>query len=83
MPRDNGSPSWLRLSGIGVEVAAAVAGFALVGYWVDRHFASAPWGLVIGLVLGLVGGLYNLVRESLAAARSAAAADDRKNDGAG
>jgi F0F1-type ATP synthase assembly protein I len=80
MPRDNG-PSWLRLSGIGVEVAAAVAGFTLVGYWVDRHFASAPWGLLIGLVLGLVGGLYNLVRESLVAAKSAGKADDR-HDGA-
>jgi len=82
------SPSWIRHAGIGLELAGAVAGFALVGYWIDRHFGSAPWALLIGLVLGLVGGLYNLVKEALAASRearsededAAAAAEDRPED---
>ncbi len=65
--RGGDRPSWLRYSGIGVEFAAAVAGFTLVGWWVDRHWNLAPWGLIIGAVLGLVGGMYNLIRESLAA----------------
>jgi len=60
-------PSWLRFSGIGVEFAAAVAGFSVVGWWVDRHWNTKPWGLVIGAVLGLTGGMYNLIRESLGA----------------
>ncbi len=60
-------PTWIRHSGIGIEFAAAVAGFALVGLWIDRHYDTAPWGVVIGAALGLVGGTYNLVRESLAA----------------
>ena len=60
-------PSWLRFSGIGIEFVAAIAGFALVGYWVDRHWDTKPWGLVIGAVLGLLGGMYNLIRESLGA----------------
>lgn len=85
---DKQSPSWIRHAGIGLELAGAVAGFALVGYWTDRHFGSAPWGLLIGLVLGLVGGLYNLVKEALAASRearsedesAAAAADERPDD---
>lgn len=72
------SPSWLRHAGVGLELAGAVAGFTLVGYWIDRHFGSAPWGLLVGLALGLIGGLYNLVRESLAAAKEASAEDQER-----
>ena len=63
--------SWTKLSGIGIELAAAVAGFTLAGYWWDRHFHTRPWGLLIGLALGLVGGTYNLIRQSLSASRDA------------
>jgi F0F1-type ATP synthase assembly protein I len=65
--RWSGSALW----GIGFELAAAVAGFTLVGYWVDRHYRTYPWGVLIGLALGLVGGMYNLIRDSLAASRQA------------
>jgi F0F1-type ATP synthase assembly protein I len=64
-------PSATRWLGIGLELAAAVAGFTLAGYWVDRHFGHGPWGVLVGLGLGLIGGMYNLIRESLAAARAA------------
>lgn len=73
-------PSWVRLSGIGVELVGAVVGFTLVGYWIDRHFGSSPWGLLIGLGLGLVGGMYNLIRQSLLASKEAAA-DAREDAG--
>ena len=63
-----GRPSWLRFSGIGFEFAAAVGGFALLGYWlVDRNWDTWPWGMIIGVMLGLVGGGYNLIRESMGA----------------
>ncbi len=79
MPRQSKRmPSWVRHSGIGIELAAAVAGFVLVGVWVDRHYGTAPWGVVIGAILGLLGGMYNLIRKSLAAIRSQAAKDDNK-----
>ena len=61
-------PAWLKLAGLGFELVAAVAGFSLVGYWIDRHYGSAPWGVVIGASLGILGGMYNLIRVSLAAA---------------
>ncbi|MFH0983728.1 MAG: AtpZ/AtpI family protein [Planctomycetota bacterium] len=61
--------SWMRYAGVGIDCAAAMAGFALIGYWIDRHYQTKPWGLVIGAVLGLVGGTYNLIRVSLAAFR--------------
>ena len=71
MPADRRFPDWVRHSGVGLELAGAVAGFALLGYWVDRHYGTQPWGLVTGFVLGIVGGLYNFVREALQATREA------------
>jgi F0F1-type ATP synthase assembly protein I len=62
---------WQALSGIGFELVAAVVGFTLVGYWWDRHFGSRPWGLLTGVALGLIGGMYNLIRRSLSAFKSA------------
>ena len=76
MSADRRFPGWVRHSGVGLELAGAVAGFALVGYWIDRRYETEPWGLVIGLVLGMVGGLYNLVRASLQATREAQQEDE-------
>lgn len=59
------------MSGLGFELVGAVAGFTLLGYWWDRHFETGPWGLIVGIVLGLVGGMYNLIRQSLAASKEA------------
>ena len=69
---------WLRFSGIGVEFAAALLGFTLVGFWVDRHYGCGPWGVLIGVILGMIGGMYNLVRKALVASREAG---DRRDDG--
>ncbi len=65
-PKRDG-PNWMQYSGIGVEFSAAVAGFALFGFWIDRHYGSRPWGLVIGAALGLIGGTYNLIKKSMKA----------------
>ena len=71
-------PTWVRYAGVGVEFAAAVAGFTLVGFWIDRHYDSRPWGVLIGAFLGLTGGMYNLIRESLAAFREIDRTKDAK-----
>jgi len=71
---------WVKLSGIGIELAAAVAGFTLLGTWWDRHHGTAPWGLLIGLGLGLVGGVYNLIRQSLVASKEAGRSPQTTND---
>ena len=83
MARNEGFPDWVRYSGSGLELAGAVAGFALVGYWIDRHYGTDPWGLVVGLILGLVGGLYNFVRQSLQATREARLSDESRKKDAG
>ena len=72
-------PAWVRYSGVGLELAGATAALALVGYWVDDKFGTSPWGILIGVVIGIVGGLYNLVKESLAAVNEARE-DDAKNE---
>jgi ATP synthase protein I len=69
------SPGWVRYSGIGLELAGATGGLALVGYWIDSWLGTAPWGLLGGVVIGIVGGLFNLIRESQNAIREAQAED--------
>jgi len=80
MPADQRFPAWVRYSGVGLEMAGAMAGFALAGYWIDGKFGTNPWGILVGVVLGLVGGLYNLVRQSLEAAHEAKADDEANAD---
>lgn len=72
------SPS-SRLAGIGFELSAAVAGFALVGYWIGNHYGKAALGIVIGAVLGLIGGMYNLIRATLAGSGGAAEREQDSN----
>ena len=64
MSADKRFPGLGTSLGVGLELAGAVAGLALVGYWIDRHYGTDPWGLVVGVILGLVGGLYNFVRNA-------------------
>jgi F0F1-type ATP synthase assembly protein I len=80
MSADSRFPGWVRYSGVGLELAGATAGLALVGYWIDGRFGTQPWGILGGVVIGLVGGLYNLVRESLEAARDAKVEDQLASD---
>ncbi|MEO7972804.1 MAG: AtpZ/AtpI family protein, partial [Thermoanaerobaculia bacterium] len=61
----------MRIGGVGLELAAAVGGFAFIGFLIDRHYGSKPVGLLVGALLGLVGGFYNLIKASLRASREA------------
>jgi F0F1-type ATP synthase assembly protein I len=81
MADDRRFPGWVRYSGVGLELAGATAGLALVGYWIDSRFKTGPWGILGGVIIGIVGGLYNLIRESLDAVREAKAEDQEDNKG--
>ena len=83
MSPDRRFPGWIRYSGVGLELAVATAGLALVGSWVDRRFGTSPWGTIGGVVIGLAGGLFNLVKESLRAAREARSEDELARDAPG
>ena len=61
-----------KLAGLGFEFAGAVAGFTFFGYWIGNFYDRAELGILIGAILGLVGGMYNLIRATLAASGGAA-----------
>ena len=82
--KNRGRPSraWMGLTGLGIEFGAAVGGFAVLGWWIDRRYDTSPTGLLICIALGLIGGFYNMIRQSLQAAKQAEEEDkDRARDG--
>lgn len=70
----------LRLAGLGIELAGAILGFTLLGLWIDHHFDSRPWGLLVCVVMGFVGGFYNLIRSSLRAMESSSRTAEDSGD---
>jgi F0F1-type ATP synthase assembly protein I len=82
-PKQGKSSEGYRYLGLGMELAAAVAGLTLLGYWIDRHFDTAPWGVLIGVATGLVGGLYNLVKTVVLASASTPGSSRKPDRGAG
>ena len=80
MSADRRFPGWVRYSGVGLELAGAMAGLAFIGYWIDRRFGTGPWGILGGVIVGLVGGLYNMVKQSLEAVREGTAEDKAAKD---
>jgi len=77
------SQAWMRLAGLGLELAASIAGGALLGWWIDRQLGTAPRALVALAVVGIVGGMYNLIRTALAAAREFERGKSGRGPGAG
>ena len=67
-----------RLSAMGTEFVAAIAGMLLLGLLLDRWWGTTPALTIIGAVVGLIGGGYNLIRNALQAEKKAAAR--RKHD---
>lgn len=67
----------LRYASLGLEFGAGIAGFVLVGYWIDGGYDTAPVGLITGAVLGSVGGLYVLIRRSIDIQKEMTASDER------
>ena len=60
----------LRGAALGVELAASLIGFALLGLWIDHKYGFEPWGTLVCVVIGLVGGFYNFIRSSLRVMRA-------------
>ncbi len=64
-PSSSGPGGSWRLASVGMELAGAVIGGCLLGYWIDIQFDTGRWGLIIGAGIGIVGGLYNMIRKAL------------------
>ena len=75
---------WGNLTSVYVWVVLIVTiGFGLIGYWIDTKYDSSPKGVLTGAILGIIGGGYNLIRESLMAAKAAGDADAEFRESAG
>lgn len=70
-----------RIAGVGFELAAAVAGFTAIGYWVDHHYGTGYRWTLVGAVLGMVGGMYNLIRSALLESKRSGSEDRKKTNG--
>jgi F0F1-type ATP synthase assembly protein I len=66
----------MRVSTIGTEFAAAVAGMALLGWLLDRWWGTAPWALLTCALIGLLVAMFRFIRD--ARALSSGAAPKRK-----
>lgn len=46
---------------IGAQFVGTFVGSILVGWMVDNHFSTNPWGLISGVSVGLVLGVVGLL----------------------
>jgi F0F1-type ATP synthase assembly protein I len=53
---------WSSMAGLGVEFISAIVLLGAVGYAIDRHYGSQPWGMLVGGGLGFAIGLMRLVQ---------------------
>jgi len=66
----NSSASGLRH---GMEFIGGVLAGALLGWFIDQLFNSAPFGLIVFMLLGFVSGLLSAIRSAKRAADDAEA----------
>lgn len=50
------------LAGLGFQFAAGIVLGVLVGQWIDRHYGTNPWGVLVGAFLGFGAGFYSIFR---------------------
>jgi ATP synthase protein I len=61
------------------ELVAGVVVGAGLGWFIDRWFRTAPWGLMIFLLLGFAAGVLNVMRSAGVVARNALDGHDPGN----
>lgn len=45
-----------RASALGIELAATIIGFLLIGWWLDGFFGYEPWFTIAGILMGSFAG---------------------------
>jgi F0F1-type ATP synthase assembly protein I len=50
---------------LGMQLAAAVIFFFLIGWWLDTHYETSPTFKLIGLVIGSVGGMIKFLKSAV------------------
>jgi len=78
-PQASNWPGIWSYAGIGMELAGAIIGLTLAGYWVDYKFGTEPTGLIVGATLGIIGGFYNFIRQAIQLTRRQQRTDSRRD----
>ena len=66
----------MRYASIGIEFAIIIAGWMLLGWWLDGRWGTSPAMILTGAGVGFALGMYRLVRDAQRAFRDAARKDD-------
>ena len=69
--RGKGAYNALSAASVGMELGLSVAIGLLVGWWLDQHFGTAPWLMLLWLVFGLAAGFRGVFRAVRQADRAA------------
>lgn len=71
-----------RVMGVGLQFAAAIVLFLLLGQWLDERFGTEPWLLITGVMVGAAGGFYSLYRQLAGGSKGggAGSGDERPGD---
>lgn len=78
MPDASGTNLW-RYFGLGLELAVAALVLALVGWWIDSRWGTAPWGVLVGAALGFAVGMYRFILQARQAIRESQAQPTHPN----
>jgi ATP synthase protein I len=57
------------LSVVGLSFVLALVIGVAGGVWLDRHWGTSPWGLLLGFGLGFAAGILNVYRATRQAMR--------------
>lgn len=61
---ENDAFMW-RFFGAGIQLAATVGLFALLGWWLDARFGWTPWGLMTCGTLGTAAAMYHFLKDAM------------------
>lgn len=61
-PGTGKGPGPLRYAGLGIQLAASLLVFVLVGQWADRKLGTGGILTVVAAFLGFGGTMYSLIR---------------------
>ncbi len=70
----------MKYSAIGIEMAAAVAVGAFIGYWLDEKLGTEPWMFMFWVICGVIAGFRSLYRMSKKIMQEKADNEDKRSD---
>ena len=57
---------WMRMAGLGIELASCTLGLAAFGYYVDsRRGHTKPYATAAGALVGFVFGMFRFIQKAM------------------